>query len=688
MTSTSPADNNEFWFEARDRLKEAAALLSRVRRFSTYRLLVTASAALVAFGALEELFSAAWLLVPAAVFTALALVHDRVWRRAQAVHRIAEMHHRAALRVDADTEGEPDRPGTPAATIRRGGVPASRPSLDEERRLASRLHRIRDLGNSPWAEHLELFGAGQLFERLADWRTDAGGEVLARWMLRPAPPAEIRERQAAIRELGSRLDIREALAAADSLEEWPSERCSFLLDWLGTESKAPAGAAGAGPGGGEEEEGADGVDGAEGAKGDSTEGKAPWPALAPPRFEILISMAGGLLSLAILVEVIFWTSRGEVLLFPIPLLFALALGLLRRKEVRAHETVSRVLDPEIAGLREIAAALASEDYESPRLKELYRRLEAARRPLAGLQRLHSRLRLRRNFLFAPVAALVFWGTHHVWAINRWRRRHGNAMRRWLEAAGEFDALVALAQYAVERPGHVFPELDEIPGLEAVNLGHPLIPEARLQRNTVRLGRGDAEVLIVTGSNMSGKSTLLRAIGVNFVLARMGGPTAATTFRLGPLSLGASIAVHDSLRDGVSRFLAELLALRSVLETGSAEEPLLFLLDEVLQGTNSNDRRAAAGALLRELGRRSAVGVMTTHDLSLTELADELPDRVRNMHFTERVVDGAMEFDYQLRDGVLPHGNALDLMRILKLPVPGAESGDFTSLPPRGTGREH
>ena len=276
----------------------------------------------------------------------------------------------------------------------------------------------------------------------------------------------------------------------------------------------------------------------------------------------------------------------------------------------------------------------------------------------------------------------------MWAIDRWRRRHQSELRLWVRAAGEFDALIALAQYSIERPGHVFPEFDELPGLEARGLGHPLIPEARLQRNDVRLGRGEADVLIVTGSNMSGKSTLLRAIGVNFILARMGAPVTATTLRLGPLALGASIAVHDSLQDGVSRFLAELLALRAVLDTGSADEPLLFLLDEILQGTNSDDRRVAAAALLRELGRRSSVGVMTTHDLSLTELAHELPGRVRNMHFRERVVDGAMEFDYQIREGVLAHGNALDLMRMLNLPAPEGEVAEFTSLPPPGPGREH
>ena len=346
------------------------------------------------------------------------------------------------------------------------------------------------------------------------------------------------------------------------------------------------------------------------------------------------------------------------------------------------------MESEIAGIRQIALSVTSEGFDSPRLGALSERLARAHAALGKLERLQLRLRARRNLLFAPVAALLFWGTHHTWAIDRWRRRYQREAREWIRAAGEFDALLALAQYAIERPGHVFPEFDALPGFEARGLGHPLIPEVRLQRNDVRLGRGEADVLIVTGSNMSGKSTLLRSIGANFVLARMGAPVTATTLRLGPLALGASIAVHDSLQDGVSRFLAELLALKAVLDTGSAEEPLLFLLDEVLQGTNSDDRRAAAAALLRELGKRSAVGVMTTHDLSLTELAHELPGRVRNMHFTERVADGAMEFDYQLRDGVLTRGNALDLMRMLNLPAPEGEVAEFTSLPARGPGREH
>ncbi len=660
MNSTSPADNNEFWGKAHARLLETRALLRRVKQVSGARLAAVIAAVALALAAGEAgLLSFWWILIPVAGFGALALVHERLFRRAQAVQNIGELHYRAALRVDRDTTGTKET-GTPEAAIRSAGAPAEEPSFDTARRLAARRHRLRELGAARFAEHLDLFGAGELFDRLADWRTDAGGATLADWMLHPAPPDEVRIRQEAVRELVSRPGIREALAATGGLDEWPAAHSSSLQEWL---------------------------------RGPPPEGKEVDPLLGS-RWgrggERLVAGTAAAMSVTMAIQTAaLLTGTGESHLFLVTMAVAVMFGLAFRSRVRSHETMGTALGPEISALRQIADTLAGEGLESPRLVELRARLAEASRALARFGRIEARLRARRNLMFAPIAAFLFWGTHHMVAIDRWRRRHGPRMRDWVRAAGEFDALVALAQYTEERPSHIFPEFDDLPGLAAVNLGHPLIPEARLQRNDVHLGRGEAEVWIVTGSNMSGKSTLLRTIGTNFVLARMGAPVAATSFRLGPLSLGASIAVHDSLKDGVSRFLAELLALRAVLDTGSPEEPLLFLLDEVLQGTNSDDRRAATAALLRELGRRSAIGVMTTHDLSLTELAHELPGRVRNKHFTERVVDGAMDFDYQLRDGVLAHGNALDLMRILELPVPGdAEPDEFTSLPPSRSRREH
>ncbi len=666
MTAPSPADTNEFWSRAQKSLSEASALLGRVRRISTARLAVVAVALVLALGAGDAvLWSPWWVFIPVAAFVGLAFVHERLLSRARGVHHIAQLHHRAAIRVDRDTEGEAGSPGTPAAAIQRGGTPAHRNTVDEDHRLANRRHRVAALGESHLGDHLDLFGSGGIFERLADWRTDTGGETLAGWLLQAAPPAEVTARQAAARELGSRIEIREQLAAAGCLEPWPSTRSSVVVDWLSSDG---------------------GTDGGTGA--DPTGGAETPAGGAPRRTELALGAMAVSLSAAMLFGLFRWASAGDGLFFLSAVSLSAAFGLWLRLRVREQETVLRLMESEIAGIRQIARSATAEDLSTPLLTELAQRLERAQVALGKLERLQIRLGARRNLLFAPVAALLFWGTHHMWAIDRWRRRHQEEARGWVRAAGEFDALLALAQYSIERPGHVFPEFDDVAGLEAKGLGHPLIPEARLQRNDVRLGRGEADVLIVTGSNMSGKSTLLRTIGVNFLLARLGAPVAATTFRLGPLALGASIAVHDSLQDGVSRFLAELLALKAVLGTGSAGEPLLFLLDEVLQGTNSDDRRAAAAALLREFGRRSAVGVMTTHDLSLTELAHELPGRVRNMHFTERVVDGAMEFDYQLRDGVLARGNALDLMRILNLPAPEGEVSEFTSLPAPGPEREH
>ena len=667
--SPSPADNNEFWGRAQERLTEASGLLTRVRRVSTARLAVALVALVLALGGGDAgLWSVWWVVVPGALFVWLAFVHERLLNRARGVHHVAQLYHRAAVRVDRDTEGEPGSPGTPAAAIRRGGTPAHRNTVDEDHRLADRRHRVSEVADSHLGDHLDLFGSGGLFERVADWRTDTGGETLAEWLLQPAAPAEVSARQVAIRELASRIEIQETLAATGCLEPWPNTRSSVVLGWLGSGDET-----------GEEPAEAEALPKSEANASPGNSGRKHEPLFAALAVLLSAAMLGGLAR---------WLTAGEGSFFLAAVSLSAAWGLWLRSQVREEEAVLRLMESEIAGIRQIALSVTTEGFESPLLVALAERLGRADAALRKLERLQVRLSARRNLLFAPVAAMLFWGTHHRWAIARWRRRHGREAREWVRAAGEFDALLALAQYCIERPGHVFPEFDDVPGLEARGLGHPLIPEVRLQRNDVRLGRGEADVLIVTGSNMSGKSTLLRTIGVNFVLARMGAPTAATTFRLGPLALGASIAVHDSLQDGVSRFLAELLALKAVLNTGSGEEPLLFLLDEVLQGTNSDDRRAAAAALLRELGRRSAVGVMTTHDLSLTELAHELPGRVRNKHFTERVVDGAMEFDYQLRDGVLARGNALDLMRILNLPAPEGEVAEFTSLPAPGSGREH
>jgi DNA mismatch repair ATPase MutS len=273
---------------------------------------------------------------------------------------------------------------------------------------------------------------------------------------------------------------------------------------------------------------------------------------------------------------------------------------------------------------------------------------------------------RRNQFFAPVALLTMWGVHCALAVEAWRARHGASVGAWLTAVGELEALCSLAGFAWEHPADVYPELEESePRFEAESLGHPLIPEARCVRNDVALG-GATRVLIVSGSNMSGKSTLLRAVGTNAVLALAGAPVRASRLRLSRLSVGATLRIRDSLQEGTSRFYAELVRLRDLVRIAESPVPLLFLLDEILHGTNSHDRRLGAAAVVSGLVERGAIGLVTTHDLALSAVADEPALHAANVHFEDRLEDGEMRFDYRMRPGVVQTSNALALMRSLGL----------------------
>jgi DNA mismatch repair ATPase MutS len=244
---------------------------------------------------------------------------------------------------------------------------------------------------------------------------------------------------------------------------------------------------------------------------------------------------------------------------------------------------------------------------------------------------------------------------------------GPSVGRWIAAVGEMGALISLAGYAYERPADPFPEFVEGPALfEAEAIGHPLIPESRSVRNDLRLGP-DMGVLMVSGSNMSGKSTLLRTAGANVVLAMAGAPVRARRLRVSPLAVGASIKVVDSLQHGSSRFYSQITRLKQLLDIAAGPMPLLFLLDELLHGTNSHDRRIGAEAVVDSLVRRGAIGLVTTHDLALAQIG-ALAHRGANVHFEDHFENGQMTFDYRLRPGVVQKSNALLLMRSVGLEV--------------------
>jgi DNA mismatch repair ATPase MutS len=227
----------------------------------------------------------------------------------------------------------------------------------------------------------------------------------------------------------------------------------------------------------------------------------------------------------------------------------------------------------------------------------------------------------------------------------------------------------LATYSYEHSDDPFPEFVQGAAcFDATDLGHPLVPTAKCVRNDVRLSDGK-RVFLVSGSNMSGKSTLLRTVGVNAVLAMAGAPVRAQGLRLTPLHVGASIRINDSLQDGSSRFYSEITRLRKLLDLAGGGGPsLLFLLDELLQGTNSHDRRIGAEGVVCALLNRGAIGLVSTHDLALAEIGGSLNGQLSNVHFQEEFENGRMHFDYKLRAGVVTKSNGLALMRSIGLDV--------------------
>ena len=263
---------------------------------------------------------------------------------------------------------------------------------------------------------------------------------------------------------------------------------------------------------------------------------------------------------------------------------------------------------------------------------------------------------------------LMYAVQAAYAAEAWRTAHGTAVRSWLKATGEAEALLSLSGYSYEHPSDPFPEFVEgAPCFSAKQLGHPLIPAEKCVRNDVSVC-GETKVLLISGSNMSGKSTLLRAVGINTVLAMAGAPVRARYLRLTPLHIGASILINDSLLEGSSRFYAEITRLRHICDLAEDNPPVLFLLDELLQGTNSKDRLIGAEGVVQDLLASGAIGLISTHDLALTHIGGEQDSRLHNVHLQDQIQDGRMTFDFKLHDGVVTKSNGIELMRLIGLKV--------------------
>lgn len=605
------------------RKADSDALESKARAIGNARL----ACALVAVGlviaiAFAHLPSQTWVGVVAlgVLFVVLVIVHTRIHGAKDKATAAMRFHERALSRMSGEW----------------------RSFAHHGERWAIATH--------PYAGDLDVFGRASLFQRLDATSTRYGEEILARWLSQEDTSSvsdadfieTVRARQEAVRDLAPRVPLREALAALGSLldeaKEKPDPR-PFIM-WAGQSgSKA----------GGE---------------------RLPAALLA-------VAVILPALTLSALVG----SSMGIVhrLLFVVPYAISvLVLGSLRSRIQPALEAASSK-ERALTRYSAMLSLLEEEKLEAPLLIGLQSRLKesgaSATQEMNVLSRIVGFVDARNNEVFRLfIGPSLMWDLWCAFALEKWRRRAGKAVFSWFCALAELEALCSIAGFAFENPDHTFPEIFvDRPTFEAKALGHPLIdPDKRVVNDVTIAAPGDA--LVVTGSNMSGKSTLLRAIGINAVLANAGGPVAASSLRIGRLRVATSMRVSDSLEEGTSRFYAELKKLKLVLDLARRSKKegghgtLLFLLDEILHGTNTRERLIGARAILMELLSQGAMGAVSTHDLGLGDLEKERPAHVRNVHFEEQVVGDVMSFDYLLRDGIVQSSNALRLMKIVGLDV--------------------
>jgi hypothetical protein len=483
-----------------------------------------------------------------------------------------------------------------------------------------------DVHSSLYATDLDLFGQGSLFQLLSLARTRMGEDTLAAWLLAPSSVPQLTQRHAAVAELRNRLDVREDIAILgedlkvgihpDALTQWAEGPNQLTRPWL------------------------------------------RWLSL--------------LLAIAAIAAAIVWAELGtKAPFFTIIIVETIITASLRKHTDAVLLATEHALE-DLQLLSSLLARLEREQFESPRLQALKTELSSHHLPasqaIAHLRTIVEYIRSLDNPLMRILNIPLRYVVQVASAAEAWRNAHGAAVRSWLAAIGEVEALLSLSGYSYEHPVDPFPEfLEGPPCFNAEQLGHPLIPAAKCVRNDISVC-DETKVLLISGSNMSGKSTLMRAVGVNTVLAMAGAPVRARRLQLTPLQIGASILVNDSLQEGNSRFYAEITRLRQICDLAEKRPPVLFLLDELLQGTNSKDRLIGAEGIVHALLASGAIGLISTHDLALTHIGSQANNHLRNVHLQDEIHDGKMTFDFKLHEGVVTKSNGIELMRLIGLKV--------------------
>lgn len=474
-----------------------------------------------------------------------------------------------------------------------------------------------------YANDLDIFGRASLYQFINRTQSEIGNARLASYLLGPAEIQEIRSRQQASRELVTRIEWVQDLIAKGLQKKVLLSTSSRVQLWA---QQPPVFSM-----------------------------KGPWKYLRYLLPAVIISIV-----------VLFALDLVGKSLFYLGLLtFAAIAYQLNKKLAPVHDQLNRIAK-EMDGMSASLSHIEQREFRSPLLEDTRAKLtgeNSASDNIRGIKKILDRLDLQLNLvLSASLNILLLWNLQQVMDLEKWKAKHKDSLAKWFDALAEMEAISSLAILHFNQPGWYFPQVKEnYFHCEAKKMGHPLIsPDKRVDNDA--LIRKAGEIKLVTGSNMAGKSTYLRSIGVNAVMALAGASVCAESFTLSHVQVVSSMRITDNLEESTSTFYAELKKLKTIIEMVNAKEKVLILLDEILRGTNSLDRHTGSVALLKQLIHHNAPGVIATHDLQLASLAKEFPDDIHNYHFDVQVQDDELFFDYKLKPGICNSLNASILMR--------------------------
>jgi len=491
-------------------------------------------------------------------------------------------------------------------------------------------HEIDAEYEHAYAHDLNLFGTSSLFNLLCLAYSQNGKEQLKKWLTIIPSQKTILERQEASQELSDQLDFRLKLGeSAQGMSQ--SIHPSKLIEW------------------------------------------AEKPAIFESTQKKFLKIITWTLSLSMLGSLYISVAYDKgVYAFLVVILIELMFYSYINKRIKPLFAEVSSPNKEFNYIASILETLEEKKFKSQLLINLQKSL-IDHGVLASfeIQKLDKLIRLmdaQRNQLLTAFTFIFMWNVHFRLAIESWREKHGDKLSSWLETVGEFEAINSVANYAFEHQDDIYPSLSSTPfTFQGEDLAHPLIDEKVCVRNSIDLNP-DCRLWIVSGSNMCGKSTFLRVIGINLVLTYIGAPARAKRLTVSPLALGSSINVQDSLKKGYSKFFAEITKVQHLMEDAKKDTPLIFLLDELLHGTNSHDRLIGAKAIIAKMLELDAIGLVTTHDLTLTKAIKELNLKAKNVHFRDDFREDKLVFDYKLHEGVVEKSNALKLMRSIGIEV--------------------